>query len=310
MISEDSYPRYRRRSPAIGGHTCNKRYERKQMTITNQNVVPYSPYLLERYQCHVNVEMCYSIKAIKYLCFYPLKGEDLINIKVDMPNINDEIHCHEVKRYISACSAVLSLMEVPRVKIYPPVEQLPIHLKNEQSVVYKPNPNSAIDAITSQQVMTPLEAYFHRNQVMPNEAAKKYKYEDFPGHYIYDTEEIRHRKEKTWQERKIDRWKLGRMVSIHPNAGELFYLRLLLKHKGGVTSFEDLLTVDNHQYKTPKEACIAMELLQDDAQWIACMNEQPTSKLALIHCEIYSAPLYIIASQLILRRCLICLEEK
>ena len=279
FIAEDAYPQYRRRSPMSGGHTCSKRYERKQTTVTNQNVVPYSPYLLMKYQCHINVEMCHSIKAIKYLCFYPLKGEDLMDIKVDMPNKQDEIGCYEKRRYISACSAALSLIEIPRVKIQPPVEQLPIHLEKEESIVYKPNIKSAIDAVATQQIISPLTAYFHRNKSFPNEAAKKYKYEDFPEHYLYQIDEKL--KEKTWQKRTYEKEvkTLGRMISIHPNAGELFYLRLLLKNKGGVTSFADLLTVDDHQYETPKEACIAMELLQDDAQWIACMNEAAQFKV-------------------------------
>ena len=55
----------------------------------------------------------------------------------------------------------------------------------------------------------------------------------------------------------------------------------MLKNKGGVTSFEDLLTVNNNKYDTPKEACIAMELLQDDAQWIACMNKAADCKVSI-----------------------------
>jgi hypothetical protein len=38
----------------------------------NRWVVPYNPYLTMRYQCHINVEVCNSIMAVKYL----YKGHD------------------------------------------------------------------------------------------------------------------------------------------------------------------------------------------------------------------------------------------
>ena len=85
----------------------NKYYDQKLTTVTNQNVVAYSPYLLMKYQCHINVQICNSIKAVKYLCYYPLKGEDLIMIKVNGPSHHDEIAHYETRQYISSCSATL-----------------------------------------------------------------------------------------------------------------------------------------------------------------------------------------------------------
>jgi hypothetical protein len=42
----------------------------------NRWVVPYNPYLTMRYQCHINVEVCNSITAVKYLYKYVYKGHD------------------------------------------------------------------------------------------------------------------------------------------------------------------------------------------------------------------------------------------
>jgi hypothetical protein len=42
----------------------------------NRWVVPYNPYLTMRYQCHINVEVCSSITAVKYLYKYVYKGHD------------------------------------------------------------------------------------------------------------------------------------------------------------------------------------------------------------------------------------------
>lgn len=50
-------------------------------------------------------------------------------------------------------------------------------------------------------------------------------------------------------------------------------MRLLLKHRLGPTSFEDLRTVEGELYPDFKGACIAMGLCDDDSQWIQAMEE-------------------------------------
>ena len=63
------------------------------------------------------------------------------------------------------------------------------------------------------------------------------------------------------------------MISAHPSSGDLFYLRILLKHRAGATSFEDLRTINGAVHQDFKSACIALELCEDDSQWITCLNE-------------------------------------
>ena len=63
------------------------------------------------------------------------------------------------------------------------------------------------------------------------------------------------------------------MIAIHPNQGDLFYLRLLLKNVSGPTSFSDLKKVNNTQFPTYKKACIERGLLEDDCHWETCLNE-------------------------------------
>ena len=71
IVDEDmSHPIYRRRSPADGGETAHIRGH----TINNEWVIPYNPFLLLRYQCHINVELCASAMASKYLFKYVTKG--------------------------------------------------------------------------------------------------------------------------------------------------------------------------------------------------------------------------------------------
>ena len=80
VMSPDSYPEYRRRSKSQGGHTYyNNEYK---CELDNGWVVPYNPYLLRTYGAHINVEVCTSVKAIKYLNKYVFKGSDKAQIAV------------------------------------------------------------------------------------------------------------------------------------------------------------------------------------------------------------------------------------
>ena len=57
--------------------------------LNNSWVVPYNPYLLLRYNCHINVEICASTKATKYLYKYIHKGGDKI-ITVVIPRLHTQ----------------------------------------------------------------------------------------------------------------------------------------------------------------------------------------------------------------------------
>lgn len=47
-----------------------------QHELDNRWVVPYSPYLAQKYNAHINVEVCATIKSVKYVYKYILKGYD------------------------------------------------------------------------------------------------------------------------------------------------------------------------------------------------------------------------------------------
>ena len=74
---ENSYATYRRR------RLFKITYKNRE--ISDEFVVPYSPYLLMRYNCHINVEICSGIKATKYLYKYVYKGHDKSTIKITHP---------------------------------------------------------------------------------------------------------------------------------------------------------------------------------------------------------------------------------
>ncbi|XP_069144585.1 uncharacterized protein [Solanum lycopersicum] len=68
--------------------------------IDNSWIVPYNPYLLKKFGCHMNVEICSDIKAVKYIYKYICKGHDKIAFSVNNNDTNIEID--EIKEYQSA----------------------------------------------------------------------------------------------------------------------------------------------------------------------------------------------------------------
>ena len=46
------------------------------VALSNCWVVPYNPFLLKRYNAHINVELSGSMKTVKYLYKYIYKGPD------------------------------------------------------------------------------------------------------------------------------------------------------------------------------------------------------------------------------------------
>ena len=88
FITPDTYPEYRRRSKADGGYTF---YDKKsKCELDNAWVVPYNVYLLLKYGAHINVEICASVKSIKYMNEYVFKGSDKAQIAVTETNKRQE----------------------------------------------------------------------------------------------------------------------------------------------------------------------------------------------------------------------------
>ncbi|KAL6841217.1 hypothetical protein ACP4OV_028735 [Aristida adscensionis] len=93
---KDSYPIYRRRKDG-------KKENVRNAQLDNAWVVPYNPYLLRLFNCHINVEACGSIKAVKYLFKYIYKGHDRASIAVrEAGKVDDHENIDEIKQYRDA----------------------------------------------------------------------------------------------------------------------------------------------------------------------------------------------------------------
>ena len=76
QYKENSYPLYRRRSVADGGFMTTKIVDGVSINIDNRWVVPYCSVLSKMFKAHINVELCNSVDAIKYIMSYINKGTD------------------------------------------------------------------------------------------------------------------------------------------------------------------------------------------------------------------------------------------
>jgi hypothetical protein len=105
VMNEDGYPLLARPD---NGRTITKKVNGNDVVFTNRDVVPYNPYLSAKYHCHINVEVCTSVKAVKYIHKYVYKGHDRATLTV---NKNDEVAQYLDARYISAVEACWQIFE-------------------------------------------------------------------------------------------------------------------------------------------------------------------------------------------------------
>ncbi|XP_032886792.1 uncharacterized protein LOC116979290 [Amblyraja radiata] len=126
---------YRRRSPDMGGFLGHQE-GRQHRPITSDCVVPYNAQLLKLFKCHINVEICSSIKSFKYDIKYTMKGNDQASFKV---NRDDKISQYLTGRYIGPSEAVDLILGFLTHERHPAVFRLQEHLPEQQRVFIRPD---------------------------------------------------------------------------------------------------------------------------------------------------------------------------
>ena len=125
LLQDNGYPKYRRRasSPCVmkGLHPIDAR-----------DVVPYNPYLSKKFQCHLNVEYCGSIKAVKYLFKYTYKGHDRAALQFQA----NEIARYLDARYVGSSESCWRLLQFPMHDSSHTVVRLAVHRQDEHTVVW------------------------------------------------------------------------------------------------------------------------------------------------------------------------------
>ena len=243
----------------------------KTYILDNRWVVPYSPYLSLRYNCHINVEVCLSPTAAKYLYKYVFKGEDRAMVRTEIAgDFIDEVEEYRDMRSVGSSEAVWHILNFNISKKHPAVYALRCHLKDEQQVVF--DEGNEEEVIESQRD-TELTKFFDYNLKFLD---TRVKYVDFPKEFTWNS------KNKEWKVRKRCLDTIGRVHSMNPLAGDVFYLRMLLHHDHckGKKSFEDLMSVDGILLETYQEVCRVLGLLQDDKEWEEVLTEGALTKMS------------------------------
>ncbi|XP_021721878.1 uncharacterized protein LOC110689399 [Chenopodium quinoa] len=127
--NDEGYPTYRRRN-------TGEQLKVRGAMLDNRWVIPYNPYLSVLFDCHVNVEVFSTIKAVKYLYKYVYKGHDKISYNVMPANGDavDEIQQYQSGRWVSPCEAVWRLFAFDLFEMHPLVILLQVHLPNQQTL--------------------------------------------------------------------------------------------------------------------------------------------------------------------------------
>ncbi|PIA41356.1 hypothetical protein AQUCO_02200045v1 [Aquilegia coerulea] len=255
-IDVDRYPIYRRRK-------TGKSYHVRGHLVDNKDVVAYNPHLSEMFDCHINVEICASVRAVKYINKYIYKGHDRTTMVVGAED--DEIQQYLDARYVGPTEAAWRLYGFQIHEELPCVTRLALHLKGMHVCVFNPNDTPKQVKEKAENQKSSLTAYF--DWYRKNPTTKAYTYQEFPEHFRWCKDN------KKWTPRVTSAFSIGRMYFANPNSGERFYLRLLLTVVKGPSSFESLYSVDGIEHKTYREACIARGLLEDDNEWDKCLEE-------------------------------------
>ena len=148
----------------------------------------YNPYLLTRYNCHLNVEICSAIKVVKYLYKYIYKGHDRATSSIgkddDEIKIVNEIHFQDA-RWVSALEALWRFFYFGLNVMHPAVINLQLYLPNQRLVSYWKNQNLwqlvRFKYASKKQCWQIFLKIFQAH-----EDARKLLYKDFSKYYVWD----------------------------------------------------------------------------------------------------------------------------
>lgn len=257
---DDGYPSYRRRNDFSFTN-------RTQEVIDSRWVVPYNPWLATKYNAHINVEVCTSIAAVKYLYKYIHKGHDRASMAIDSPaadtEIVDEIQEFVDSRYVSTYEALWRIFGFNMHAHSPTVVRLPVHLEDQHQVYFRDE--ERLDQVMERNHESKLLAWFKLNQ--NDSSARAITYREIPKHFQWDV------KSRSWKRRQRAVHIISRLYFVHPHDRERFCLRLLLLNVKGAKSYHGLREVNGVIYSTFRDAALALGLLEDDQEWHQCLEE-------------------------------------
>ena len=152
----------------------------------------------------------------------------------------------------------------------PHVIRLALHLEDQQPLVFAEN--AAIEDVLSRQRHTTLTGWFVANRKFAS--ARDLTYTNFPINLCGMTD-------REWKERvKGHGTVIGRVYSAHPGESDRYFLRMLLNHVTGCTSYQEIRTLsDGTVCDTFKEAALRRGLLEDNQESDDCLTAAVISEV-------------------------------
>ncbi|RCV17325.1 hypothetical protein SETIT_3G211200v2 [Setaria italica] len=241
---KDTYPIYRRRDDG-------KKVKVRGKELDNMWVVPYNLVLLMRYNCHINIEICSSIKSVKYLYKYIYKGHDRASFTIDAKG-NEHMVINEIKQYRDA-------------RMITAIEEMQVHLPDLPMVAYK-STNNLKDVLLCQKSQRPmLTEYFKMNATNPN--AHQYQYKEFAEYFTWN------KSGKYWKPRF---------------AKKTDFRLVLLNLVRGATSYENLKTWHGITNETFRAATEAMGFVDTNKSLGQCLIECAMVRFPSSLCRIFA----------------------
>ena len=219
------------------------------------------------------MEWCNQSSSIKYLLKYINKGSYRIGAVIEpvegkasssQHNKLDEIKEYLNCRYVSASEACWRIFSYSIHGRKPTVERLFFHDVGENCVYYKDHEQIGDVFLKASVTESMFTSWMEANKLYPE--ARSLTYVEFVSKFVYV------KKKRSWKPRTKG-YTIGRLVWVPQSAGELYYLRMILRVAKGPTCYNDLKFVKGVQYLTFREACFALGFLEDDGQFIEAIKE-------------------------------------
>ena len=207
---------------------------------------------------------------------------------------NDEIERFVDARYISASEASWRLYEFPIQQMQPSVQKLPVHLDNEQTVLFQPGEVNTL--LSNGPPQTKLTEFFklNRNSELNITFPNVFKYFTWSRNTwkrrAHVTRLNRDEESEMNDHQKVYSDTIGRIpvINLSSKQSELFYLRMLLHIVARPTSYEDLRTHSSVVYPTYQLACLALGLLDDDSEVDKAMEEAASVRFGSTLREVFA----------------------
>ena len=136
--------------------------------------------MIRKYDCHINIEVCASVQAVKYIHIYIYKGHDRATLKIEEEQ--DEIKQCLDAHYTEALEVVRRLLMIAMHKKDPNVIRLRLHFPGMHCMIFN-IPNEPLTILNRGQVQRSRFTEFFR-MCATDENAHRLTYREFLQHYV------------------------------------------------------------------------------------------------------------------------------